>query len=91
MKQLIDLQKLKIPPAPSSPQLTTNHKPLTTEQPNDPNPEIEQSPDQPQLTTDNRQLTTVFAYTTPSTRVRRAYFGQPQSVAQTAALLARAA
>ena len=74
-KQLLDLQKLRIPPAPVAPQLTTGDAPLPTDLRNDPNPEIEQPPAETQLTTDDRQLTTVFAYSSPLPRVARVYFG----------------
>lgn len=85
MKQLVDLQKLRIPPAPAAPELAPDHCPPTNDCPNDPNPEIEHSPETP-LTT------AVHPYTTPSIRVPRAYFGQPQSNSVTStAPLARAA
>ena len=74
MKQLIDLQKLKIPPAPCAPERTTDNRQLTTE-PNDPNPTIEQSPEA-ELTTDHWPLTTaVFAYSSPMPRLTRVYLG----------------
>jgi hypothetical protein len=69
IKQLTDLQKLRIPPAPA-PAPTQ----LTTALPNDPNPAIEQSSDT-QLTTDHWPLATaVRAYTTPAFRLNRVYF-----------------
>jgi hypothetical protein len=83
-KQLIELQKLRIPPAPVAPELTADDRQLATI-PNDPNPTTEQS-------SEDTELPTVIAYSLPIPRVARVHFPREQShIAPQPALLARAA
>jgi hypothetical protein len=92
IKQLLDLQKLRLPPVPAPSQLGTDRCPLTTDVPNDPSPEIEQCDDS-QLTADHSPMTAaVFAYSSPAARVAPVYTPQPRlETTRQTALLARAA
>jgi hypothetical protein len=88
IKQLIELQRLRIPPPPAPTQLTTDHCPLATALPNDPNPEIEHCESEP----GEAQLAIIRAYTTPAFRIDRVHF--PREISERASkfgLLARAA
>jgi hypothetical protein len=91
MKQLIALQKLRIPPPPGAPELTAeNGEPGAL--PNEPNPEIEHQSEESDMTADSQRPATVFAYSSPAYRVARVYFRPEQSQqAPRTVLLARAA